>query len=168
MNFVRVVVLDHHEQWVADCIHAVQMPAYLQEAELLQATHFPPLDMTSADIQASNDHFLGAIDLQNNLMGLVSFEPEPETNQLNITSLVVSPVYQRRGIGKLLLSTAISQYKNSIITVSTGAQNLPALALYAKFGFIECMRYAVGHDHDALELVQLWRVTLDEPKQLDP
>ena len=69
----RIVALDHRAPATAQRIHAVQRLAYAQEAALLNATHFAPLDRTPADVQSSAERYLGAL-LADELVGAVSIE----------------------------------------------------------------------------------------------
>jgi ribosomal protein S18 acetylase RimI-like enzyme len=72
-----------------------------------------------------------------------------------IASLVVHPSHQRQGIARLLLTEALKRYEDYVVTVSTGAKNLPAVRLYQDLGFVEYARCTVGPE--ALELVKLRR-----------
>lgn len=153
MSAPRIQNLNQGEQEVAWAIHTVQMAAYAKEAKLLEALHFPPLQRTVVDIQSSPDRFFGAI-LDGAIVGVLSLESDEETESVDITSLVVAPKHQRQGIGKFLLSTVLADYKNTEITVSTAVKNAPALALYAKFGFVGYQRCMVGSE-EPLELIKL-------------
>ena len=140
---------------VAAKIHAVQMAAYEQEARLLEVNHFPPLDATVDQVRSSQELFFGAL-LGRRLVGLVAVSEEPTVQVLDIGSLVVEPSHQRQGVGRLLLSFIVSRFEALRITVSTGAKNRPALALYAALGFVEFQRRFIGPER--LELVALERV----------
>ena len=154
MNCVSINPLEQREPGVAERIHAVQLAAYAQEAALLQVKHFPVLQRTSVDVKSSKERFLGAF-AGNDLVGAVSIETGPKSTQRCIASLVVAPSHQRQGIGRLLLAAALHECASSVVTVSTGAKNLPALALYAELGFVECARRSLGPE--TLELVTLRR-----------
>jgi len=160
MHAPRIVSLDHCDPAMSELIHATQMLAYAQEAALLNVEHFPPLERRPADVRSCAERFLGAF-LGDGLVGAVSIGLEREPQQLNIASLVVAPTYQRRGIGRLLLAAALNECRGSVVTVSTGANNAPALALYAGFGFVECDRRTVGPQ--ALPLVKLLRPSARPP-----
>jgi len=146
---------------IAQQLHAVQMIAYAQEAKLLGAIYFPPLERTVDEVRATDDVFLAAL-LSEELVGAVSVWPDPEGMGMNISSLVVTPQFQRRGIGAALMASVLATHGNGAITVQTGAKNLPALSLYARAGFTELRRWFVGRE--PLELVKLLRtpnVTLE-------
>jgi ribosomal protein S18 acetylase RimI-like enzyme len=116
----------------------VWVPAYTQEAALLGVQHLPPLLKTVVDIQQSPDIFYGAW-LGSQLLGVLSLgpdeQPEPGTQALCINCLVVHPSHQRKGIARLLLRTVLHQAPNAIFVVNTAAANVPAMALYSRFGF---------------------------------
>ncbi|MBC7601309.1 MAG: GNAT family N-acetyltransferase [Ramlibacter sp.] len=157
---LRIQQVDHRSPEVAAQIHAVQMAAYAQEAELLGAVFFPPIHRTVGDIRALDEVFLAAF-ASDALTGAVSVWPDPEGMGTNIASLVVSPQSQRRGIGASLMESVVAAHASGDITVQTGARNFPALSLYSQFGFVEIRRWFVGRE--PLELVKLLRVPRDRP-----
>jgi ribosomal protein S18 acetylase RimI-like enzyme len=146
--------IDHRTHVVAQQVHAVRIAAYKQEAELLRVTRFPPLEQQVADILNSSEDFLGAFENQS-LAGVLSVCQDEEGRGLSISSLVVLPAQQRRGVGRALVKAVIEQHHTSEFTVQTAAANAPALALYAEFGFKEYRRWAFGSE--PLELVKLSR-----------
>ena len=146
--------IDHRALPIAQQVHAVQMSAYTQEAQLLGANYFPPLERTVDDVRTSAEEFLAAF-IGDEMVGAVSVWPDREGMGVNIASLVVAPQFQRRGIGKRLLATVLAERGCGELTVQTGAKNLPALALYAQAGFVELRRWLVGRE--PLELVKLHR-----------
>ncbi len=149
-----ILPIDPRDEACARSLHAVQMLAYRQEAELLGASRFPPLQRTVDDLRLSAEQFLGAF-LEGELVGALSVGIDDENRGMNIASLVVHPGYQRKGIGRELLIAAVAQHGAKGMTVQTGARNVPALALYHRFGFKEYRRWIVGTDR--LELVKLNR-----------
>lgn len=155
MSNVSIHLLEHGTPNVAAQIHAVQMAAYAQEAALLGVTRFPPLDRTIDDVQQSGERFYGAFDPSGTLVGALGSEPADGTDVIHIASLVVAPSHQRKGIGRMLLEAALSAFGRCDVTVSTGAANTPALALYAAFEFREERRRVVGED--PIEIVELRR-----------
>lgn len=146
--------VDHRDPDVAARIHAVQMAAYAQEARLIGARQFPPLEITVHDIQVSDEQYFAAFD-DDSLVGVVSIEPDEDSAGKIIASLVVDPARQREGIASRLMQIVVEEFGSGRMTVQTAVKNLPALAFYAKFGFVECRRWVVGEE--ALELVQLQR-----------
>ena len=136
MDPVWLQPLDHQDPAIAEAILAVQLPAYRQEALLLGASSFPPLKRAVDDIVASRECYLGAFDRQQ-LVGALSMGLDTQPGQLNIASLVVLPSHQRRGVGRRLMAAVLEGCAGTVVTVSTGADNAPALALYQSFGFVE-------------------------------
>jgi ribosomal protein S18 acetylase RimI-like enzyme len=151
---IRVTHIDHRLPETARELHAVQMAAYRQEAALLGAVRFPPLERTVADIAQSSERFLGAY-LGDHARRSARHMPDEKDSCITIASLVVSPAHQRGGIARMLVSATVAQHPGVELTVQTGAGNAPALALYERFGFRECRRWRVGDP--PLELVKLKR-----------
>ncbi len=145
---------------VAQQLHAVQMSAYAQEAELLGATYFPPLQRTVEDLRASAEKFL-VVSTGSKIVGAISVLPDEEGLGVNIASLVVAPQFQRCGIGRTLMTAVLAANEGTGHTVQTGVKNLPALALYQQFGFFELRRWLVGRE--PLELVKLRRLASNSP-----
>jgi ribosomal protein S18 acetylase RimI-like enzyme len=150
-----VTVINHRDPKAAKAIHRVLMLAYVQEAQLLEVKNFLPLSQTAADIQASDEFFLGSFD-DHELIGVISVRPDDEPGQINIASLVVLPAHQRRSVARALLTNALQRASRATFSVSTAAKNTPALALYQHFGF-EAYRWGTIGD-EGLALVKLRRV----------
>ena len=153
-NKFKIINVDHRDARVAAKLHAVQILAYRQEAELLGVKDFPPLTVSVSDIQELPEKFL-AIFAGDEIIGAVSIGPDEEAGTHTIGSLVVCPARQRQGVAMCLMAAVTAEYGKVPMTVQTGAKNLPALALYAKFGFVEFKRWCVGNEK--LELVRLRR-----------
>jgi len=150
----RIEAADPGSADIARRIHAVQMRAYAQEAALLGAVRFPPLERTVEDIRNSPERFLVATH-EDLIVGAISVEPDAQDMGINIASLVVDPSFQRKGIGRRLLEAVLAAHGEGDLTVQTGARNLPALALYESVGFVPFRRWLVGRE--PLELVKLRR-----------
>jgi GNAT superfamily N-acetyltransferase/protein tyrosine phosphatase (PTP) superfamily phosphohydrolase (DUF442 family) len=148
---VVVTIIDPRRPAMAARIHAVQVAAYRQEAALLGVERFPPLERTPADIAASADVHFGAWDGAS-LLGVISLEPRSSGEAL-ISSLTVEPSAQRRGVGRALVAVAAARADYVRLAVSTGARNLPALALYRQLGFEERRRGSVGPE--GIEVIEL-------------
>lgn len=161
----RIEVVDHRMPATARQLHTVQMLAYAQEARLLGALYFPPLERTVEDLRTSPEEFLAAF-VGDEIVGAVSVWPDEEGMGTNIASLVVAPEFQRRGIGRSLMAAVLAVHAGGELTVQTGAKNSPALALYAQMGFVELRRWLVGRE--PLELVKLRRLATDRPSWPNP
>lgn len=150
----EIAPIDHRSARVAQQIHAVLLPAYAQEARLLQAADFPPLQRTVADIQAEEGFYLGALRGQT-LLGALAIGRDDEPGQLLVATLVVHPAQQRQGVARALMTAMLQRGAGMAFAVSTGAANTPALALYHALGFVAYRHGTVGPD--ALALVKLRR-----------
>ena len=151
----RIELVDHRLLPIVRQLHAVQMSAYAQEARLLGAIYFPPLECTVEDVQASAEEFLAAF-VGDEIVGAISVDLGEGDKSVNVASLVVAPQFQRRGIGKALMAAVLAAHGGKQLTVQTGVKNLPALALYAQVGFVELRRWLVGRE--PLELIKLHRL----------
>jgi GNAT superfamily N-acetyltransferase len=149
-----ISVIDHRERETALAVHALQMAAYAQEAALLGVTRFPPLEETPEDVQGADAVFLGAW-LNGALVGAVGVEaPDGEEGERLIGSLVVSPIQQRRGLGAMLVEGVLTRFGGFGVRVSTGAKNVPALALFARYGFVPFQRLTLGEE-EPVEVIRL-------------
>jgi ribosomal protein S18 acetylase RimI-like enzyme len=151
MERIPIRPIVNHIEEMASRIHEIQIEAYRQEAALLGVREFPPLDRTVEDVMASSDAFFGAFDGEE-LVGVISLEQRSE-NEVLISSLTVAPSFQRRGVARALVASVASWTRSEKISVSTGARNGPALALYEQLGFVESSRRFVGVEQ--LEVVEL-------------
>jgi len=151
---LRIEPLQHRLPEIAAAILSVLKPAYTQEARLLGATDFPPLQRTAADLADSDDFHLGAW-LGDTLVGALALGPDDEPDQLCIGTLVVHPEHQRCGVARALMQDLLQRTEGMTLTVATGSANAPALALYAGFGFIAYRHGVVGNGR--ISLVKLRR-----------
>jgi len=88
------------------------------------------------------------------IVGYTAFRQVSE--EAHLTSIAVRETYHRRGIGELLLISAINsaiQLNAEVITLEVRASNVPAQALYQKYGFAEVglrRKYYSDNGEDAL------------------
>ena len=82
---------------------------------------------------------LGAY-VDNKLVGLIRIIGDKSTI-IYVQDLLVSPQYQRRGIGKALIEEALSRYKNVRQIVLISDSNEGAKAFYEREGFKELKEY---------------------------
>ena len=146
---LSVQPLNHRQHAVAGQVHAVMQLAYAQEAALLQVQHFAPLQTTVEQLQRSADFHLGAW-RGDALLGVLSVGPDEERDQLCIGMLVVHPAAQRQGVARALMQDALQRGAGMVFTVTTGAANAPALALYRELGFVAYRRGVMGAEQLAL------------------
>ncbi|MGF6645746.1 GNAT family N-acetyltransferase [Paraburkholderia sp. GAS82] len=163
MRPIHTTILDHRNPHVAEAILAVQHAAYRQEAALLGVERFPPLDRNVADIFPSEDRFFGAW-IDDAMVGVASIAAANHQAPACISSMTVSPSYQRRGVASALMSTLLAEVGAEPLTVSTGARNSPAIALYVAFGFVVVRPWRLEEFN--LELVELGRAAAPLTEQL--
>lgn len=141
--------LDHASIDTAATILEVQILAYKVEAEYIKNNTIPRLYDTVGDIQNCDETFYGYW-IRGHLAGFISFVNE--NNVTEIHRLVVSPNHFHKGIASALLQYTFQLHPSSQFIVQTGKENVPAVALYQKHGFIKKQEFTV---HDELVLVQL-------------
>ena len=161
---MRIEPVDHRDLAAARQIHAVMLLAHAQEARLLQAEDFAPMAREPADIQASDDYFIGAF-RGDELLGCVSLGPDDEPGQISIASLIVHPAHQRQGIARALMAEALRRSAGLALSVTTGAKNTPALALYGQLGFVVYRHGTLGTEE--LHIVKLRRAAAATPAEPD-
>ncbi|MEO8056879.1 MAG: GNAT family N-acetyltransferase [Burkholderiales bacterium] len=153
---MRIEPIDQRELPVAQAIHAVLLLAHAQEARLLGVKEFVPMAQVPEDLQGGPALFLGAL-RGGELLACVSLVPDAdEPGQVAIGALVVHPAEQRQGLARALVNEALRRCAGQVVSVTTGALNLPALALYQELGFAEYRRGTLGVE--AIEVVKLRRV----------
>lgn len=156
----RIEPIDQRELPVARNIHAVLLLAHAQEARLLQVREFVPMAQAPEDLQQGNALFLGAL-RGDELLACLSLVPDDEPGQIAIGALVVHPAEQRRGLARALVNEALRRCAGQVVSVTTAALNLPALALYRELGFAVYRYGTLGAE--ALEVVKLRRVAPAAP-----
>jgi ribosomal protein S18 acetylase RimI-like enzyme len=144
----RIVVepIDPRDAAVAARMHTILLLAHAQEAALIEGRHVEPLLRTVADVQAGRGQVLGAFKLDV-LAGCVIVEPDDEPDapgQWRVSTLVVHPAHQRRGVARALMQQVLRLAGGSAVTVATGTSNVPALALYHGLGFVTYRQGSLG------------------------
>ena len=83
-------------------------------------------------------HYSVVLQEENNILGFAIYSPIiPESHLLNIA---IHPNHQGRGLGDKLLQKIIFQNKTmgvKVISLEVRVSNLPAIALYEKWGFFK-------------------------------
>lgn len=130
--------LDHTQISVAENIRRVFRVSYVVEARLIGASFFPPLHRTLEEFTDATTQFFGYWESEQ-----LAAVMEIKSNSKNtlIQSLVVDPVFFRRGIGGKLVQFALDTFNSEVFNVETGADNRPAIGLYEKFGFRKIKEY---------------------------
>ncbi len=123
---------------VAEQIHSIFRLSYAVEAKLLNAIDFPPLKRPLNSYLKSNNMFFGYFE-NDELSGII--EIEYKNNRTDINSLVVHPLYFRRGVAIKLLEFVFNRFDSQLFIVETGVNNKPAIKLYEKLGFKEVRQW---------------------------
>ena len=138
----NVYVLDIKDAAIAGQVMSLQQASYQVEAELIGTRNIPPLMETQDQLMDSGEIFIGYFK-QEELVGAVSYKRKDKT--IDIYRMMVHPRHFRKGIAKNLLYHLERGEGDTLeILVSTGAQNLPAVRLYEKLGFILVGETVVG------------------------
>ncbi len=130
--------IDHTDIVLARKIRSIFQVSYAVEADLLKAIDFPPLNRTLVSFLKSKTEFYGYF--QDDELAAVT-EIRSQNNNTHIQSLVVDPFYFRQGIGAKLVDFTFTNFSTPSFSVETGSDNLPAIALYIKSGFIETKQW---------------------------
>ncbi|MGH1564488.1 GNAT family N-acetyltransferase [Mumia sp. DW29H23] len=142
MDALDIAPLDLHDADTAATLLAVQRRAYAVEAALIDYPDLPMLRETLTELQESDEEFLGAY-ADGALVGAVSWMRLGD-GTVDIFRLVVDPDVHRRGIASSLLEVLAALEPTERTIVSTGSLNAPALALYARHGFVPVAEREVG------------------------
>lgn len=144
--------IDIQDRSAALRVLALQMKAYLREAEIIGFQEIPPLKDTISTLQTCGESFVGCYE-EEELVGAVAYEQRGDT--VTICRMMVHPDHHRKGIGSALLSHVLAMHRHaSRITVSTGTANEPAVRLYAKHGFVPRERHAIAPGITLTEMVK--------------
>jgi GNAT superfamily N-acetyltransferase/SAM-dependent methyltransferase len=125
-----IEVLDLAVDGVAADVLALQHAAYRVEAELIGDDRIPPLHETLDELVAATDLQWRGIRIDERIVAAMAVTGVGR--QCDIDRLIVDPAYARRGLGRSLVEAVLH---HSVVTVSTGALNVPARALYESLGF---------------------------------
>lgn len=126
-------VLNQHDPAIATGIVALQRAAYRVEADLLGFDGIPPLHEDAAAVQALDRTLLGVIE-GGQVIALVGYQRIGRG--VDIDRLAVHPCYFRRGLARGLLAELHRREVDATqFDVSTGRDNLAALAPYRSMGY---------------------------------
>ena len=134
--------LNHKNMQQAQQMYRVFQVSYAIEAKILKAVDFPPLKRTTEQFINAETDFYGFV-IKNDLAAVIELDIKQES--IHIQSLVVDPEYFRRGIAGKLLGFILDNFTTKLFTVETGLDNMPAVRLYKKYGFIETEQYDTNH-----------------------
>ena len=134
--------LKNNDLEIAKKIRSVFQLSYKVEANILNATDFPPLKRPLENYVNSNTAFFGYLKNEE-LAGVI--EIEHNNNFIHIYSLVVDPGFLRQGIARKLMEYVINTFDSKLFVVETGLKNGPATKLYKKFDFKEVKQWNTYH-----------------------
>lgn len=133
-----IKILQNNNIEISKQIHTVFQLSYAVEAKLLDATDFPPLKRPLESYLKCDNDFYGYLE-NNELAGVI--EVEQTDKHIDIHSLVVSPKFFRRGIGRKLIEYTFNRFDSKLFIVETGVKNKPVIELYKKLGFKEIKQW---------------------------
>ena len=134
--------LKNNDLEISKKIRSVFQLSYKVEANILNATDFPPLKRSLENYLNSNTAFFGYLKNQE-LAGVI--EIEHNNNFTCINSLVVVPDFFRQGIARKLMEYVFNTFDSNLFVVETGLENGPATKLYNKFDFKEVKQWNTDH-----------------------
>ena len=134
--------LKNNDLEISKKIRSVFQLSYKVEANILNATDFPPLKRSLENYLNSNTVFFGYLKNQE-LAGVI--EIEHNNNFTCINSLVVVPGFFMQGIARKLMEYVINTFDSKLFVVETGLKNGPATELYKKFDFKEVKQWNTDH-----------------------
>jgi len=120
------------DPYVAAMLLKLQLEAYAIEASLIGDDRIPTLHEDREALAAHRGHWCTAWDGVD-LLGAVSWHEHDD--HLDIDRVMVRPSVLRQGIATALLAHVREMAGGRELIVSTGRDNSPAVALYAKHGF---------------------------------
>ncbi len=147
-----IAKIDNRNINIAQQIYLIFQASYKVEAELLNATNFPPLSRSIIDFRNSDNKFY-VYYINEEITGLI--EVDNNNKSIHIQSLVVYPKFFRKGIGKKLVHFVLKNYSSKIFTVETGLANKPAINLYNSCGFKEDKQFDTDHGVRKVRLIKL-------------
>ena len=127
---------------VAEKLFSIWQESYSIEAELLKINNFPPLNRTVKDFVDSSTCFYA---YQKETAFNAVIEIRDNDGVLHIQSLVVQPSQFRTGLASKMIAFVLRENMECNFTVETGCDNLPAINLYLKFGFVETGQHETDH-----------------------
>ncbi|MFD7260803.1 GNAT family N-acetyltransferase [Streptomyces sp. NPDC059874] len=123
--------LDLADDVTAAAVHRIGRAAYAVEAELIGFDGIPALRESLAEMRAQELNWVGAVCEGGEIAGFLAWAEEAD-GSVCVDRLCVDPAWFRRGIASLLLGHVPA---DRTATVTTGADNTPAVALYERLGF---------------------------------
>ena len=136
MTSPQIRPLDLSDDATAAAVHRIGLAAYAVEAELIGFDGIPALSESLAQMRAQDLNWVGAVYATGELAGFLAWEDGADGG-VCVDRLCVAPAWFRRGIASLLLGHVLTEVPpGRTVTVTTGAANAPAVALYTRLGFV--------------------------------
>ncbi|MFB7053243.1 GNAT family N-acetyltransferase [Streptomyces vinaceus] len=137
--------LDLTDDATAASVHAVGRRAYAVEADLIGFSEIPTLRETLQELRAQPLRWAGALTDDGQLAAFVAWQQPALDDDVDVHRVCVDPPWFREGLASKLFAHLLTAWTPSAdVLVSTGADNLPAVALYERLGFSR-----VGTSHPA-------------------
>jgi ribosomal protein S18 acetylase RimI-like enzyme len=127
--------IDLSDDRLASAIHELGRHAYAVEADLIGFDGIPALAESLEQLRARPLRWLASLDPTGTPMAFVAWQ-HTDTGDIDIDRLCVDPAYFRRSLATGLLTHLLTTQLVGDVTVSTGAANAPAVALYTRLGFV--------------------------------
>jgi len=127
------------DPYFAAALLELQHAAFEIEAQLVGTREIPPLQQDRDALTAFRGSWITAWDGVT-LVGAAAWRGTQGV--LEIDRVMVHPAAHRRGIASALLDRIVDAASGRDITVATGRDNPPGIAMYAKYGFV-----AEGEQH---------------------
>lgn len=121
------------DPYFAAALLELQRTAFAIEARLIGTREIPPLQQDRDALTAFRGSWITVWDGVA-LVGAAAWRSTQEA--LEIDRVMVHPEAHRRGIGSALMDRIVVAASGRDIRVSTGRDNPPGIALYAKYGFV--------------------------------
>lgn len=147
----EIAHLDLRDPSLAAQVHDVGVRAYRVEAQLIGFEQIPALQETVEQMQARPLRWTAALSPGGHVLAFVAWQVL-DHGTLDLDRVCVAPEAFRRGLATALVTHVVEAVDPPRVTVSTGAANAPALALYERLGF---RRTGLVEPVPGLQLAQL-------------
>ena len=121
------------DPYVARALLAMQHAAFEIEAAFVGSREIPPLTEDQVALTAFRGQWVVAWDSTDMVGAAVWTDCE---DHVEIDRVMVHPSAHRRGIGSALLGRVVEANHGRDVVVTTGRDNPPGIAMYAKHGFV--------------------------------
>ncbi|ANE45124.1 hypothetical protein SY83_00840 [Paenibacillus swuensis] len=134
----------------------LQHASYKVEAQLIGFDAIPPLMDTLETLRECGEQFIG-YEREGELAGALAYSEAGDVATL--CRMMVHPEHFRQGIAGQLIKAFEERTDCSVLEVSTGALNEPAIQLYRKYEYSEVGSREVAPD--------VWITLFSKPRRVD-